>query len=84
MTSAPNLCGMGGATINKSLWAGAYYRQQRDKGSSHHAAVRALAFKSIRILYCCWQTRTPYEEPTYLKALKQRGSPLPKQLGTST
>ena len=71
-------------TINKSFWAGAYYRQQRDKGSSHQAALRALAFKWIRILYRCWQTRTPYDESTYLKALKQRGSPLLKQLGAST
>jgi hypothetical protein len=38
--------------------------------------VRALAFKWIRILYRCWQTRTPYDETTYLNALKRRGSPL--------
>ena len=63
-------------TINKSFWAGAYYQQQRDKGCSYNAAVRALAFKWIRILYRCWQTRTPYDEATYLKALKRRGSPL--------
>ena len=60
-------------TINRSFWAGAYYRQQRDKGSSHQAAVRALAFKWIRILYRCWQTRSPYDESTYLNALKRRG-----------
>jgi transposase len=63
-------------TINKSYWAGVYYRQQRDKGCPHQAAVRALAFKWIRILYRCWQDRTPYNEATYLKALKRRGSPL--------
>jgi transposase len=65
-----------GATIPRSFWAAAYYRQQRAKGCSHHAAVRALAFKWIRILYRCWQTRTPYDESTYLNALKRRGSPL--------
>ena len=63
-------------TINKSYWAGVYYRQQRDKGCSYQAAVRALAFKWIRILYRCWQTNTPYNEAVYLKALKRRGSPL--------
>jgi len=63
-------------TINKSFWAGAYYRQQRDKGCTYQAAVRALAFKWIRILYRCWQTRTPYNESVYLNALKRRGSPL--------
>jgi len=65
-----------GASIPRSFWAAAYYRQQRAKGCSHHAAVRALAFKWIRILYRCWQTRTPYDESTYLNALKRRGSPL--------
>jgi transposase len=67
-------------TINKSAWAGAYYRQQRDKGSSHQAAVRALAFKWIRILYRCWQDRSPYDESKYLEALRRSGSPLLKQL----
>jgi transposase len=67
-------------TINRSFWAGAYYRQQRAKGCSHQAALRALAFKWIRILYRCWQTRTPYDESKYLNALKRRGSPLLKNL----
>jgi len=67
-------------TINKSAWAGAYYRQQRIKGSSHQAAVRALAFKWIRILYRCWQDRSPYDESKYLEALRRSGSPLLKQL----
>jgi len=66
-------------TINKSYWAGIYYRQQRDKGSSHNAAVRALAFKWLRILFRCWQTRQPYNESIYLKALERRGSNLVKQ-----
>ena len=65
-----------GETIPRSFWAAAYYRQQRDRGGSHQAAVRALAFKWIRILYRCWQDRTPYDESTYLNALKRRGSPL--------
>jgi transposase len=69
-----------GQTINKSFWAGAYYRQQRDKGSSYQAAVRSLAFKWIRILYRCWQTNTPYDESRYLNALRKRGSPLLKNL----
>lgn len=63
-------------TITRSFWAGAYYRQQRDKGSSHQVAVRALAYKWIRVLYRCWQTRTPYDESVYLNALRLHGSPL--------
>ncbi|MGB5624710.1 MAG: IS110 family transposase [Woeseiaceae bacterium] len=65
-------------TVNKSYWAGLYYQQQRTKGCSHQAAVRALAFKWIRILYRCWKTRTPYDESRYLRALQERGSPLLK------
>ena len=63
-------------SIPHSYWAAAYYRQQRSKGASHQAALRALAFKWIRIIYRCWQTRTPDDEATYLNALKRRGSPL--------
>ena len=59
-------------TINKSYWAGLYYHQQRARGCSHQAAVRALAFKWIRILYRCWKTRTPYNETRYLRALQER------------
>jgi transposase len=65
-----------GQTINKSYWAGAYYRQQREKGSTYQAAVRSLAFKWIRILYRCWQTGVAYDEIRYLKALERHGSPL--------
>ena len=46
-------------------------------------AVRALAFKWIRI-YRCWKTRTPYDESVYLKALKNRGSPSLANLSEST
>lgn len=63
-------------SIGQSYWAEVYYRQQRAKGNTHQSAVRALAFKWIRILYRCWQTRTPYDESKYLKSLERRGSPL--------
>ena len=63
-------------SIGYSEWARAYYDQQRADGSGHHAAVRALAFKWIRILFRCWKDRKPYDEHTYLAALRRRGSPL--------
>ena len=59
-----------------SFWAQVYYQQQRDKGKAHQAAVRALAFKWIRILFRCWQDHMPYEESVYLQALKRRSAPL--------
>lgn len=63
-------------SITRSTWARAYYYQQINRGKHHHAAVRALAYKWIRILYRCWQNHTPYNEQQYLRALAQRGSPL--------
>nr|WP_229261589.1 transposase [Duganella margarita] len=65
-----------GQTINKSKWAGSYYREQRAKGSSYQAAVRALAFKWLRILFRCWQSRVPYDEARYMAKLRQKGSAL--------
>jgi transposase len=67
-------------SVRWSRWAAAYYWQQRDKGSAHHTAVRALAFKWQRIIYRCWQDRKPYEEKTYEAALRKAGSPLVAQL----
>jgi len=64
----------------KSPWAKAYYQQMRSKGADHHPAVRALAFKWIRIMFRCWQDRTPYDEARYQQALKHRGSPLASTL----
>jgi transposase len=59
-----------------SRWAAAYYLQQRTKGSPHHTAVRALAFKWQRIIWRCWQDRTEYREATYEAALRKNQSPL--------
>ena len=65
-----------GESVRHSFWARAYYEQQRARGKSHQAAVRALAFKWIRIIYRCWQTRTPYDEVKYLEGLRRKGSSL--------
>jgi transposase len=65
-------------STKKSPWAAAYYETQRALGKKHHAAVRNLAFKWIRILYRCWLDRQPYNEERYLKSLEGRHSPLAK------
>jgi transposase len=59
-----------------SRWAAAYYLQQRTKGSPHHTAVRALAYKWQRVIWRCWQDHTVYREQTYEAALRRRSSPL--------
>jgi transposase len=69
-----------GRSILQSDWARACYDGLRKRGKSHHAAVRALAYKWIRILFRCWKTRTPYDEAVYCNSLKARRSPLAAQL----
>lgn len=69
-----------GESIVHCGWAKVYYQQQRAKGKTHQAAVRALAFKWIRIIWKCWQTRTPYDEAIYLSGLHKQGSPLWQKL----
>lgn len=71
-----------GHSIRSSVWARAYYDQMRSRGNGHHAALRALAFKWLRILWRCWQDRTPYDESQYMEALQRRGSPLAQQTPT--
>jgi transposase len=66
------------SSILWSSWARAYYEQQRRRGKEYHEAIRALAYKWIRIIYRCWQLRVPYDEATYIKSLELRGSPLAK------
>jgi hypothetical protein len=65
-----------GCSIRYCSWAQAHYSSQRAQGKGHHAAVRSVAFKWIRILFACWKQRTPYDAQRYLQALQHRGSPL--------
>jgi transposase len=66
-----------------SAWARSYYQQQRSKGQDHQAAVRALAFKWIRIAFRCWKDKVAYDESKYLAALARRGSPLAALVATA-
>jgi transposase len=63
-----------------SFWAQAFYEAQKRKGKTPQEAIRALAFKWIRVIWRCWQDRKPYDEAKYLLALKQKGAPLVAQL----
>jgi transposase len=67
-----------GQTVPRSFWAKAFYQSYRARGGSHQAALRALAFKWIRILHRCWLDRRPYDEAKYLLALQKRHAPLLK------
>ena len=63
-------------SLKHCTWAKVFYRSQRSKGKGHYAAVRALAFKWIRILFRCWEERVRYDEAKYLDSLRRSRSPL--------
>lgn len=65
-----------GQSIRYSEWARAYYDMQRARGKSHHAAVRALAYKWIRIIFRCWQDRSAYDEKLYMESLRRKKADL--------
>ncbi len=72
-----------GHSIQKSQWARSYYEELLSRGKKHHAAVRSLAYKWIRILFRCWKDRVPYVEAFHLASVSKRGRPtLPTQSPT--
>jgi transposase len=73
-----------GQTIPQCEWAKAFYRAHCQKPEQHHAAVRALAFKWIRILFRCWKDRKPYDEQLYLTSLRRRSGLLGSGLASAT
>lgn len=64
-----------GLSIQHCAWAKAFYRAHKTGGRTHHAAVRALAYKWIRILFRCWQSRQPYQEALYLDSCHAKAAP---------
>jgi transposase len=67
-------------SLRQCSWARAVYDQQRQRGKGHHAALRVVAFKWIRIVYRCWQDRVPYDQEIYFQALIKRNPKLFGQL----
>lgn len=65
-----------GETVVYSAWAKAYYEQQKKRGKRHWTILRSLAFTWVRIIWKCWQTKTPYDENRYLQNLRNRKSSL--------
>ena len=55
-------------------WSKAYYQLWKAKGMQRHAILRKLAYKWIRILFCCWKNRTMYDQNRYIASLL-RNSP---------
>lgn len=55
-------------------WAQAFYEKQRAAGRGHHAAVRALAHKWLKIILAMRRTGTPYNEAVFLHSQKRYSS----------
>jgi hypothetical protein len=52
------------AALNASPGARAFYDKQRDRGATHHQALRVLANRLVGILHGCLTHRTTYNETT--------------------
>jgi transposase len=65
-----------------SAWADQFYRRQRQRGKSHHSAIRSLAFKWIRIICACWKANKAYDESFTVKPLRRRILPFPRLDGS--
>jgi len=71
-------------SIRHCEWARDYYQMQRDRHKSHHAAVRALAYKWIRIIFRCWKDGKPYDDQMYLSSVRRRTAVLGSALAAAT
>lgn len=63
-----------GQSRHWSTWARGHYEMQRKRGKGHHAAVRSLAYKWIRIIYRCWKDRVVYNGEIHIQSLRNKGS----------
>ncbi len=55
-----------------SEWARAYYARQRERGHSHHQALRALGAKWLKIIFVLWTRHVPYEENHHLAMMARQ------------
>ncbi len=56
-------------SLTRSEWARAYYDRQRTRGHRHHAALRALAAKWLKIIFVLWGRQVPYREEYHLATM---------------
>lgn len=53
-------------SLRSSEWARAYYDRCRERGHSHHHALRALGAKWLKIIFAMWSRQVPYDEQYHL------------------
>jgi transposase len=65
-----------GQAAKQKGWTHNFYAQQRANKKGHHASLRSLAFKLMRIYYACWKENACYDAKTYENTLRIRGTTL--------
>jgi len=59
-------------SLKCSEWARAYYDRYRQRGHRHHAALRALAAKWLKILFVLWRRQVAYDENYHLATMARQ------------
>jgi len=59
-------------SLRSSEWVRAYDDAQRARGHSHREALRALAAKSLNIIFVLWKRQVPYDEPYHLVTMARQ------------
>lgn len=72
-----------GCSIRYCDWARCCYEHLRARGKGHHTAIRAIAFKWLRIIWRCWMDRTAYCDAAYAAQLQRRGLTMYEKLSTA-
>jgi transposase len=62
-----------------SPWATAIYQRARDRGCDHPHACRILARAWCRVLWSCWQKRSPYDPAKHTAAARALAHPQPEE-----
>jgi len=59
-------------SLKCSEWARAYYDRYRQRGHRHHAALRALAAKWLKIIFVLWRRQVAYDENDHLATMARQ------------
>jgi transposase len=62
---------------HRCAWAAVFYRKQRDSGHGHHAALRALAHRWVKILLAMQRTGSRYNDMIYVTAQRRHSLKCP-------
>jgi transposase len=59
-------------SLQHSEWARAYYDRYRKRGHGHHAGLRALGAKWLKIIFVLWERHVPYQEEIRLAMMARQ------------